>query len=71
MNATNIQNARLLGFVQVQIGAKTFALPVQAVHFERDGEGQAPAGGFFTEEAGQYGSSSMATLPRATCGRRS
>jgi hypothetical protein len=57
MNATNnIQNARLLGFVQVQVGPKTFALPVQAVHFERDGEAKSPAGGFFTEdEPGQYG----------------
>ncbi len=52
----NIQNARLLGFVQVQVGPQTFAVPVQAVHFERDGETQSPAGGFFTEdEPGQYG----------------
>jgi hypothetical protein len=49
------QNARLLGFVQVQVGSKTYALPVQAVHFERDGRSESPAGGFFTEESGQYG----------------
>jgi hypothetical protein len=60
MNATNIQNSRLLGFVQLQVGPKTYALPVQAVHFERDGngdrDGKAPAGGFFTEDGpGQYG----------------
>jgi hypothetical protein len=46
----NLQNARLLGFVQVRVGAKVFALPVQAVHFERDQESDTPAGGFFAEE---------------------
>ena len=59
MNAINLQNSRLLGFVQVQVGPRTYALPVQAVHFvrdERDGEQRGPAGGFFTEDApGQYG----------------
>jgi hypothetical protein len=55
MNAT-LQNARLLGFVQVRVGQKTYALPVQAVHFERDGESPASAGGFFAgDEADDYG----------------
>ncbi len=53
----NLQNARLLGFVQVRVGAKVFALPVQAVHFERDQVSDSPAGGFFADEdaANQYG----------------
>ena len=49
------QNARLLGYVQVQVGSQVFALPVQAVHFERDRSALGPAGGFFTEEGGQLG----------------
>ncbi len=49
------QNTRLLGYVQVQVGSKVFALPVQAVHFERDRDTRTPAGGFFTEEEGQFG----------------
>jgi hypothetical protein len=55
MNAT-FQNARLLGFVQVRVGPKTYALPVQAVHFERDGQSTASAGGFFAGDgADDYG----------------
>lgn len=54
------QNARLLGYVQVRVGSETYALAVQAVHFEKDGfekggEPSAPAGGFFTEDSGQLG----------------
>ena len=52
---TNLQNGRLLGFVQVRVGAKVFALPVQAVHFERDQESDAPAGGFFAEKGAEEG----------------
>jgi hypothetical protein len=56
MNVNTLQSARLLGFVQVRVGAKVFALPVQAVHFERDQSSAGPAGGFFTENgADQYG----------------
>jgi hypothetical protein len=53
----NFQNARLLGFVQVRVGAKIFALPVQSVHFERDTSSVTPAGGFFADEneGDQYG----------------
>ncbi len=48
------QNARLIGFVQVHVGARVFALPVQAVRFDRD-RSSIPPGGFFSDEAGQYG----------------
>jgi hypothetical protein len=43
---------QLLGFVQVQIGAKIIALPVQAVRF---GDVGISAGGFFTEQSGNFG----------------
>ena len=49
------QNARLLGYVQVQVGSQVFALPVQAVHFESDSTSRTPAGGFFTEDGGELG----------------
>lgn len=48
----SLENARLLGFVQVQVGSQVYALPVQAVRFEKDHDGH--AGGFFTDE-GQLG----------------
>lgn len=48
------QTARLLGYVQVQVGSKVFALPVQAVHFEPGGETET-AGGFFEEASGDLG----------------
>ena len=53
----DIQTARLssrfLGYVQVQVGARLFALPVQAVHFTSENDPVA-AGGLF-EEAGELG----------------
>ncbi|MGO8994372.1 MAG: hypothetical protein ACLQVI_13720 [Polyangiaceae bacterium] len=57
MNANNLSNARLLGFVQVRVGSKLYALPVQSVRFERDRATGAPAGGFFADEEtpDQYG----------------
>jgi hypothetical protein len=56
VNVMNLgQNARLLGYVQVRVGSETYALAVQAVHFEKDVETRAPAGGFFSEESGQLG----------------
>ena len=57
MNVSNLQNARLLGFVQVRVGSQIFALPVQSVHFERDQSSDAPAGGFFADDGSvdQYG----------------
>jgi hypothetical protein len=53
----NNQNSRLLGFVQVRVGSQVFALPVQAVHFERDQASDVPAGGFFADESAdtEYG----------------
>jgi hypothetical protein len=48
------QSARLIGFVQVHVGARVFALPVQAVRVERD-RTSVPPGGFFFDDAGQYG----------------
>ncbi|WP_394838992.1 hypothetical protein LVJ94_19060 [Pendulispora rubella] len=48
------QGAKLIGFVQVHVGARIFALPVQAVKFDRD-RSSIPPGGFFSDEAGQYG----------------
>ena len=47
-------NARLIGFVQVHVGARVFALPVQAVKVDRD-RTSIPPGGFFSDESGQYG----------------
>lgn len=43
---------RLLGFVRVLVGGQVFDLPVRAVSFEKDGEGE--SGGFFVDE-GQLG----------------
>ena len=48
------QNARLIGFVQVHVGARVFALPVQAVKVDRD-RTSVPPGGFFFDDAGQFG----------------
>ena len=45
-------STRLLGFVQLRVGERLYALPVQAVHFDRD-SGTAP-GGFF-DEKGELG----------------
>jgi hypothetical protein len=42
------QTARLLGYVQLQVGSKTFAVPVQAMK-------NAHGGGFFTEDSGMFG----------------
>jgi hypothetical protein len=41
-------NSRLLGYVQLRVGERLYALPVQGVHFDRD-SGTRP-GGFFDEE---------------------
>ena len=47
-------SGRLIGVVQVHVGAKVFALPVQAVSVGRDRLSTVP-GGFFSEGPGQYG----------------
>jgi hypothetical protein len=49
---TGTSNARLLGYVQLRVGERLYALPVQAVHFERDSG--TPPGGFF-DEKGELG----------------
>jgi hypothetical protein len=63
-----MQASRLLGYVQVHVGSRTVALPVQAIDFatnddargpgfvndRKDAEGNAQAGGLF-EEGGQLG----------------
>jgi hypothetical protein len=51
MRDSNWQSARLLGYVQLQVGSRTFALPVQSVQFA-SGTDSARAGGLF-EEKGQ------------------
>jgi hypothetical protein len=48
------QAARFLGYVQLQVGAKVFALPVQAVPLKK-ADGSTQPGGFFTEDSGQWG----------------
>jgi len=46
--------AKLIGFVQVHVGAKIYALPVQALRVDRDRESTRP-GGFFHDESGGFG----------------
>lgn len=50
--STVTSSARLLGYVQLRVGERLYALPVQAVSFDRD-SGTAP-GGFF-DEKGELG----------------
>jgi hypothetical protein len=58
MRDTSHQSARFqsrfLGYVQLQVGSKIFALPVQAAPLTRP-DGTSRPGGFFTEESGSYG----------------
>lgn len=54
MRDTGHQSARFLGYVQLQVGTKTFALPVQAAPLKR-ADGSTKPGGFFTEDSGQFG----------------
>jgi hypothetical protein len=46
-------SSRLLGYVQLRVGERLYALPVQAVHFDRD-SGASP-GGFFDDQQGELG----------------
>ena len=43
-----------MGYVQLQVGSKIFALPVQAVPLKRP-DGTVAPGGFFAEASGQCG----------------
>lgn len=40
---------QLLGVLQVRVGDRTFAVPVQALAFAGDREGPGNAGGFFSD----------------------
>ncbi len=48
------QNGKLLGYVQVRVGARMIGLPVEAMRFDRDDANKAP-GGFFSDETGACG----------------
>ena len=48
------QQARFLGYVQLQVGSQVFALPVQATPLKQADGTQAP-GGFFAEASGELG----------------
>lgn len=52
MNSDLPTNARLLGYVQLRVGQEVYAVPVQAVKFDRDARSM--PGGFFDSE-GQLG----------------
>ena len=54
MRDTGHQTARFLGYVQLQVGSKTFALPVQSAPLKMP-DGTSRPGGFFTEDSGKYG----------------
>jgi hypothetical protein len=56
-SGASVQSGRFLGFVQVHVGSRSVALPVQAVHFASNGDAidadvDRVAGGLF-EEGGQ------------------
>ncbi len=49
---------KLLGFVRVDVGGRSFAVPIQALDFNRDTrdlDGAAPSGGFFADDRGELG----------------
>lgn len=46
--------SRLIGYVQVQVGSQMVALPVQAIHYDRDTDVGVP-GGLFQDEKGAFG----------------
>jgi hypothetical protein len=48
------QAAKFLGYVQLQVGSRVWALPVQAAPLQR-GDGTKEPGGFFAEETGKLG----------------
>ncbi len=53
MTRTGITSGtRLLGYVQLRVGERVFALPVQAAHFDADSS--TTPGGFF-DEGGELG----------------
>ena len=48
------QTNKFIGFVQLRVGSKVFALAVQAVPLARQ-DGSSQPGGFFIERPGEYG----------------
>jgi hypothetical protein len=48
------ETARFLGYLQLQVGTQTYALPVQATPLHKP-DGTAIPGGFFVEESGKLG----------------
>ena len=54
MKDTGHQSAKFLGYVQLQVGSKVFALPVQAAPLHRP-DGTKEPGGFFAEDSGKLG----------------
>jgi hypothetical protein len=48
------ESARFLGYLQLQVGTQTYALPVQATPLNRP-DGTSLPGGFFVEGTGKLG----------------
>jgi hypothetical protein len=63
------QAPRLLGYVQLRVGQKVYALPVQAARFDRD-DAKTQPGGFFIEGEieGQGGQLGILVDSEATAG---
>lgn len=49
-----VHDTRLLGYVEVHVGSKKIALPVQAMRYDRDSDVGLP-GGLFQDEDGAFG----------------
>jgi hypothetical protein len=54
IRSTGETQNRLLGYVQLQVGSKVFALPVEAAPL-KTADGTPQAGGFFLEASGSFG----------------
>ncbi len=54
MRDTAQHEARFLGYVQLQVGSRIFALPVQAAPLKQP-DGTTRQGGFFAEDSGKLG----------------
>jgi hypothetical protein len=54
MKETGHQTAKFLGYVQLQVGSRVFALPVQAAPLQK-ADGTREPGGFFAEDSGKLG----------------
>lgn len=49
-----VRDSRLVGYVEVHVGSKKIALPVQSVRYDRDSDVGMP-GGLFQDEDGAFG----------------